>query len=797
MSLNRSRKIRVLILPKRGIEQFQIPQKIAPSEVLPYTKQKPNTKILFIWPFYLELYNLPDSAKAAAKQAKRDSFLVEKNRRRIAKGKKSWTPEDSISKFEPRFLSKSWIMAQGEPPVILDSALTEKSRVQIQSFLFNKGYFEAKVKDSVHKRGRKAEVTYILKPGKPYKISNIRYFFEDLGLAPEIYSDTVHSLIRRNDIYDKDNFDAESDRLTRQLNNAGYYYFTKQYVSYTLDTNSKTRLIEVSINIKKFVQRDPDNKDSTIQTNHVRYYIRHVTIQMDYDPSSTFYHPRDSMMYDGLKIMDTVGKLCMKPNKFRLKIFVTPGDVYRIINREDSYTGLSQLGEFTYISVKYVPVKDSNVVDCYIQLMPRVKHDFGTSLELTNTGGDGGIQGDLSYGNYNQFRGGEKLQVKIVGGLIASQLLATGSKNTEINKYIPLNTVDFGPELDLTLPRPWLFFNIFKFKRRVNPQTNFKLSYNYQQRPDYTRRILGGSYSFDYDPIKNQHLTFTLFEVNFVNANLSQDFADTLRHYNLFLQNSFKNQVITDGRASWVITNQVGGRQKRFFYIKLNGEFSGLLFDAFKHVLKLPVDSNGIYHVPALNAPYSQYFKLDGEYRQYWLLGNAQKQKIVFRALAGWGYAYYNSTEMPFSKSFWAGGSNDIRAWAVQTLGPGGSTSSAVLGHIGDVKLEENIEYRVSLIKYFNFAWFFDAGNIWLLQNKGTQGIPLAYFEYKGPNVFWTQTAVGTGPGFRLDFGFFVIRFDIGQPIRDPSLSAGHRLIPLHDYTAKRTVYNFGIGYPF
>lgn len=781
---------------EEGIEQFEIPQKIAPSEVLPYAKQKPNTKILFIWPFYLELYNLPDSAKAAMKQALRDSAVVEKNRRRIAKGKKPWSQDKLNSKFTPRFLSKSWFMTQGEAPVILDSTLTQKSREQIKSFLFNKGYFEVQVKDSVHKSGKKADVTYILKPGKPYKINNIQFSFEDLGLAPEIYSDTVHCMIRKGDTYDKDNFDKESDRLTLQLNNAGYYFFSKQYVSYTLDSNSKTHRVDVTINLKKFVQRAPDNKDSTVESNHVLYHIRNVTIKMNYDPAVTFYRAGDSMMYDGLKILYPGEQLCLKPAKFRDRIFVTPGDVYRVINREDSYTGLSQLSEFSYINIRYIPLRDSNSVDCIIELMPVVKHSFGTELELTNTGGDGGVQGNISYENYNQFQGAEKLQLKLTGGLIASQLLV--GSNTNIDKYIPLNTIDFGPEVDYTVPRPLFPFSLGHFKRRVNPQTTIKLSYNFQQRPDYTRRILGGSYSFDYNPVKGQHFTFTLFEWNFVNADLSQSFAEILQNYNLFLQSSFKNQVITDGRISWLYTNQAAGRQKHFSYLKLNGEFSGLAFDAAEHLglIHLPVDESGSYYIKQFNGPFSQYLKGDGEYRHYWILDNLQRQKIVVRGLAGWGYAYFNSTELPFTKSFWAGGSNDIRAWNIQTLGPGGSPPSEVVGQIGDIKLEGNFEYRVSLIKYFGIAYFVDAGNIWLMKNKATDGIPRAFMETSGPNPFWSEVAVGTGIGFRLDFNYFVLRFNPGLPLKDPALPSGYRWLDFSE-SFRRTVYNIGIGYPF
>jgi hypothetical protein len=303
------------------------------------------------------------------------------------------------------------------------------------------------------------------------------------------------------------------------------------------------------------------------------------------------------------------------------------------------------------------------------------------------------------------------------------------------------------------------------------------------------------SYSFDYKPVKTQQFKITLFELNLVNATLSPAFVTLLQQYNLFFQNSFKNQFITDSRVSWTLNTQSSGRQTHFSYLKINVENSGFDVSGLEHLklIKLPTDASGSFYIPGLPS-YSQYIKGDLEFRQYFILD--KKQKIVLRGLIGAGLPYDNAEELPFTKSFWAGGSNDIRAWQVQTLGPGGSQSSAVAGQIGETKLEGNFEYRVSLIKPFGLAYFIDAGNIWLIRSPANRGIPLAYMG-TGPNPFWNEIAVGTGIGLRLDFNYFVFRFDFGQPVRDPSLSPHSRLIPLDAYTIKKTVLNIGIGYPF
>lgn len=774
---------------KEGIEKFEIPQRIAPSEVLPYVKQKPNTKILIFLPFYLYLYDLPDSAKTARAKAIRDSDYI------IKAQKKGW-PKEKLKRKMDRRTGREWIMSQGEAPVILDTSLTQKSTEQIKSFLFNKGYFDAEVKDSIHLRGKRAEVTYTIKPGKPYTIRRVQYFSEDPRLAAKLYADSVSSKIRKNDIYDKDNIDAESDRITTSFNNDGYYYFTKQYVSYELDTNSKTHVVDVTVNIKKFAQRSPENKDSIIESNHVWYHLKRIIVQMNYDPTTAIYHATDTLLYDGLVIVSPKGQAYLKPSILKPRIFLVSGDTYRVTNRDDTYTGLSQLDEFTYISIKYTPVKDSNL-DCYIQLQPRVKYSVGAEFEFTNTGGDGGIQGDISYGNSNQFNGAEKLQFKINGGLIAQQVFAAGSGNTL------LNTANLGPELDLAIPRQLFPFSLFHFARKVNPQTSIKLSFNYQLRLNYyLRHVFGGSYAFDWDPVKSQHITIALLEMNVVNAGLSPNFAEQLDQYNLFFRNSFENQLITDSRISWVYNTQdQNKRQKHFGLFKITGEISGLDFYALEHfgIAHFPIDgASGSYSPLVGLPPYSQYVKGDLEWRHYFILDKNQKEKIVTRVLTGAGLPYDNSSEMPFTKSFWAGGSNDIRAWQIQTLGPGGSSSSsAVVGQIGEIKGEFNLEYRVSLIKYFGMALFIDAGNIWLLPTRANDSIKLSTFHFSGTDNFLNETAVGGGVGFRFDFNYFVFRLDLGQPMRDPSRSPSERLLTLHEYTTRKTVLNIGIGYPF
>jgi len=767
------------------LEQIIIPREIDKSQVSPYLRQKPNTKIFGLIPFRLYVYNMSDTVKSNIHKAKRNAKFIAKA------AKKGWK-DDKLKRKLGRNTGREWLMNQGEAPVKFDSSQMESSAEQIRKFLFNKGYFNARVKDSVHFRGKKAEVSFSLFPGNPYKINKIDYTFEDSTLKWRVLADTAGCLIKNGVTYDQDNLYAEGARITKNLNNSGYYYFSKGYVGYLLDTNSKTHTVDVTFTINKSVKLDPKNPTAQISSSHRWMQIRNITVEMQYDQSNAAYHAEDTVIYNGIKYVAPKGEMALKPSILAGKIFLINHDTYRIDNVDNTYTGLSQLKAFRYISIKFAEVKDSNMLDCYIQLLPFVKHSVGSELDLTYTGGDDGIQGDVSYLNNNQFKGAEQLQFKITGGFVAQKLLT--SNTGQINPYIPLNTIDLGPELDLSVPRPLFPLRSSWFKPRVNPQTSLKLAYNFQQRPDYSRHILSLSYSFDYNSVPNQHFTIVPFEWSYVNANLSAEFSKLLQSYNnLFLENTFKNQAITDGRVTYTSNTQSSGKSQ-FDYLKLEGELSGLVLFALKGPLGLKKDAAGDYDITS-DIPYSQYIKGDIEWRHYFILDKSNR--IVIRELVGGGLPYDNSQELPFTKSFWAGGSNDIRAWQLQTLGPGGINSSDLLGQVGDIKLEFNQEYRVSLIRFFGLGIFLDEGNIWLIKNKANEGIPLAYFQSVGKNNFLSEMAVGAGLGFRFDFTYFVFRVDLSNPLRDPSLEPGHRLIPFDRYSIKRTVLNIGIGYPF
>ncbi len=777
------------------VEQITVPPEIAPEVLINYVKQKPNTKLLRFIPLHLLIYNIFDSAKTAKKKEARDKEIDEKykkiNEKRIADGKLP-VSQAVIKAKKNKLTFREKITNSGEPPVILDSALLNNSRRQIAFFLADKGYYNCKVRDSVVLKDKKAKVFYIIIPGKPYKIASIHYTFEDTSIAPHFYSDTAACLIKRGMNFDYDLFQQERDRITRQMNDEGYFGFDKGDVYFKIDSSLGNQKMMVTIVIRKMERpvKGIVNQDSSVQLPHPLYRLRKVVIQMEYNPQDpNGYKPSDTVHLNKCMLVFPGDKPTTKPKTLLSKIYLRSGAIYRVSDVDNTYAGLADLKAFRYVNVKMVPAyADSNLLDCYIQLMPVLRQSVGLEGEFDNTGGDLGVQGDILYENKNCFRGGEDLTFKLKGGL-EEQTIGSNITSGTLNSILP-NTVDFGGEMDFRLPR--VFPNFFSPEPQDNPQTLIKVLYDYQNRPTfYSRGLFGVSYEWDWFLTRSHNTTMSIkpIEWSYDNANLFPSFENTIiATNNYFLENSFSSHLITDMSATLGINNQVIKKDRGFGYFQLSAEMSGLLPFEYNVLLN---HNNNVTDIAGV--PYSYYYKFQTEYRRYFAL--SKYDKVVIRALIGYAVPLANTYELPFDKSFWAGGSDDIRGFEARALGPGNNSSNTNLDEIGDEKIEMNAEYRFNLIKIFNLAFFCDAGNVWLHNNN--PAIPNANFMFSGPYAFYNQIALSPGIGLRLDFTYFVVRFDFGFPWHDPGLPDRQffNVKPLFSFS--RTAINLGIGYPF
>ncbi|MBI4930345.1 MAG: BamA/TamA family outer membrane protein [Bacteroidetes bacterium] len=778
--------------------------KVDKSNMESYIKQKPNRKILF-WRMYLHIYNSVDGNKLDKIKMKRtarretyNSGKIEKynriNAKREAKGRKA--KKVPLKKKEP-FIFREWWKSNGEPPVIYDSLLSKKSARQIKLFLNNKGYFNSTVKDSIHAQNKKVTSCYVVKEGTPYTIRNLSYEVKDEQLSYYVLADAYGSLIKRGINYDVDILQKERDRITSMLRNNGYFYFSKEYVYYEADTALGTHEADITLGIKNPLIKIESERDSTLETSHIRYYINNIYIYTDYDPKNKT-APKDTFFAnDSTVYLLSNGAIRYKPSLLTNALFISKGELYQQSHADQTYRRLSELKLFRSVQMQFA-ASGTNRLNCFIYLSNIPKQSFSAETEGTNTSGTLGIAGNLVYQNKNIFKGGEIFEWKLKGALEV-QKTETKKKNIIISESpLPFNTLELGTEASMLVPRFLTPFHISGTKSN-NAKTNFTGMYNFQRRPDYGRSIGNLAYGYTWKETSSKQHLINPIEFNLVNIfKVDTQLQNTIDNSkDLFLKSSYSDHFTLGSRYAFIFTNQDIRKKKNFSYLRMVAEGAG---NAMRGVFNLiDLYAKGInleYKYPSFmidSIPFSQYLRFDFDYRYYKLVND--KDKLVYRIAFGVGKPLHNNRTLPLEKSFFAGGPNSVRAWEARTLGPGGysnETSSSFADKIGDAKIETNFEYRFNVIKALNAALFVDAGNIWL--RKKYPSYPLGEFHITGDSTFIGQIAIGAGMGIRLDFNFFIIRLDGALKIKDPARKPGDRwMFGRRDLP----VFNFGIGYPF
>lgn len=734
------------------------------DEVYAFIKQIPNRKMLGLFRFHLGVYNYAMIGKT---QSKVDSFLIR---------------------------------AIGEPPVILDSFLTEKSVKQIKLYLNSKGYFNSKVdyKIDYHKK-KKATVSYVLNAGNPYLIKAVDYDIADTNIIAVILKDTVNSLVKNGNIYDEGVFEQERGRIETKMKNEGYYQFSKELIRFRVDSTFGKNMLDVMIEIKNPTYPVPGYKDSTIQIPHKKYYFNQIRIYTDYNSlvvDTSLYRQLIFTANKGLKKKKETEydflyqeELRIKPKTLIQATLFKKGDLFELKNVENTYNNLMNLKVYKFVNIQFDEAGKDTVSGAYrlnskIFLTPTPIQFYSVETEATNSSGNLGIAGNLLYQNKNIFKGAEIFNFRIKGAMEVQKIFGESESGMGIQKILPFNTIETGVEAGLDIPRFLLPMNMERFPKSFRAKTIIRTGVQYQKRSDYTRYILNGTYGYEFKPNTRHKYTIYFADINSVKIFPDSSFQvkiDAIKDPKV--RNSYRDHLTLSGRASYLYNNQLINKVTNFTYLKFDFETSGLLMRGINNWMKSVKSADGSYAL--FNLSYAQYVKSSFEFRRYLML--PMNSKVVFRGLIGAGTAYGNSTVMPFEKSFFSGGANSVRAWKIYSLGPGSYTDSTNI-HTGDIDLEANIEYRFPIYSYLNGALFVDAGNVWL--NKKNFYVPNGEFQF---NRFYKEFAVGVGFGMRFDFSFFILRLDAAFALRNPSNPEGSRWV--NDF--KHTNFNLGIGYPF
>ena len=731
-------------------------------DLVPYIKQTPNKQI-FGTRFYLGLYNLSNI------------------------NKDKWP--------------HNWLRNIGEAPVIFDESAVKKTRDQIKSYVFSKGYFDGHVTDTVKTAKKKSDVFYNINLHKPYVIRNLKYEIADSNIRKFCFFDSVNCLIERGKPYDVDILQAERTRFERFVRDRGFYGFSSDYISFKVDSLVGNRQVDIKYDIKNFTRL---NYDNTVTSGLFDMYtVKNVYIYPEFDPKEAlaggeeYLKSMDTTLYKGFYFVTPKKKSEIKYDLIIRNLYVKAGDIFNITNTEQTQSHLLTLKVYRLVNINYNDAKENRtltgielMLDCNIQLTLLSQQSYRVELEGTNMGGNLGGDVNLIYQHKNLFHGAELFSTKLKGAY--SAIAQSNSKLKSAREY--------GIETSLRLPEfitP--FFSLPDFVKKYNPSTVMLVSYNYQSLPVYTRTIANATFGYDWKAGNYQEHLLSPLLFNIVKLP-SIDSAYMSRILSSSYQASaYKDVLILGSGYSFIFKNQSIKNSKDYWFLRVNTEIAGNLLYLAKKIngASKIMDTTGQYAYHILGQPFAQYVKTDLDVRYYYRFNNVSS--IAYRGFIGLGVPYGNSREIPFEKQYFSGGANGIRAWQVRSLGPGSfnpnpsDTSHIFLNETADIKLEANAEYRFKLFWILEGALFIDAGNIWSYNNDPAR--PGAQFTFKH---FYKDIAVGTGTGFRFDFKFVIARVDIGMKLRDPLLTDGPSWIFLNrPYERQDFTIVLGIGYPF
>lgn len=696
----------------------------------------------------------------------------------------------------------------GEKPILFDSALTEKSALNLKTYMDSRGYYRSQVEFDVDttRRPKRAFVTYRTRQGEPYYISSLKYDFRDRQIAPVIEADTANSLIKVGNIFDITVLDKERERITDYLNNRGYFNFSINNITYRVDTLGTERQVGIRMIVHHNIS-GYDERGRAIYANNRIYRIAEINVVPDYNPTiardESITTMSDTTFYKGLNVISQ-GVPKVRPKVLHAAIPLSPNTLYSSAMVNRTYNDIMALGYFKSTRIAFEEIPDStdlttanyagegaiphspkafdNVGEgrlrCYILCSPTLKQSFNVELEASTTSSFYGISATVGYQNRNIFRGVETFNSSVTFGY--EYMKAPHTTKRKAN--------ELGFTVGLSFPRFVAPFRIST--RHINmPRTKVELSFNVQDRPYYNRYLSRATWSYSWRS-RNGRYNYQLrpIDLNWIKVGyINEEFFNSLQ--NEYLRQSYRTQAIVGLSASYVYNNQnkhIGGNAT---LMRINFESAGNLLNLIEKGFSKK-NSEGYYEI--FGVRYSQYVRGDISVSRKIMLG--EKTAIAGRLFAGCGVPYGNSTALPFDRLFYVGGSNSMRGWSPRTLGPGNTPAenTPYPVQMGDMRLEGNLEVRFPIWGMFHGATFVDVGNVWYLGRDKSQVPADGIFHF---NRFYKQLGFNTGVGLRVDIKFVILRLDWGIQLHNPNRPEGERWI--HNFRWKNTALNFGVGYPF
>jgi len=795
--------------------------------------QKPNGTLLG-YRLRLNLYNLanlnPDSTYQA--KFKNHPGLYERQAKILSAKQVDRLGQSFLYKGIHEFLKNT-----GEPPVVIDTAKTKKSLLRLKFYYFNNGYFNVATDYSIDSVARKkAKINYIITTGPAYTLDTIKTNIKTPALDSLYRTNNEPSFLKSGKQYKTADFEDEKNRLTTYFRNHGAYFFQPTYVTFDIDTIGKKNKADVTLIVNN---NNIQERDSSRTEPFKLYKISDVNIYTDYSAANAKTKITDSTTYNNFNLYSHK-KLKYKPRAITDAVFINKGSVFSDTRTTLSSRYLNNLKIFNYPSIQYeVDKRDSTAQSLIanVYLTPRKKYSFGASLDVTHSNiQDFGIGASISETIRNVFNRAETLEISARLNVGSSKDMANPNDNF-------FNVSEYGIDMKLNFPRILLPFGTEKIiPKRMIPSTSIAAGFSKQRNIGLDKENFTGGIAYNWSPKRNNTAKLELLNAQFVrNLNPSNYFRVYTSSYNELNNiastyntdasnldddgnlripdgaNNFTKEVLTDktalkpGDAEYKDVESIEERRIRltendfilatsytftkttkkdladntFYQFKTKIESAGTLLSAISSIAKLPQNANGNYEI--FNLEYSEYIKTEFDYIKHWDFG---KEKVLaVRSFFGIAIPFGNSNYIPFSRSYYSGGSNDNRAWQPYSLGPG-STNAANDFNEANMKIAMSAEFRFKIFGDVKGAIFADAGNIWnvldnVIDNKA---------RFNNLNDL-DEIALGSGFGLRYDLSFFVIRLDLGFKTYNPAHEKGDRWFK--EYNFGHSVLNFGINYPF
>ena len=651
----------------------------------------------------------------------------------------------------------------GEAPVCLDTTKVAASQENLRQILFNQGFLDAGVEVEQHARKRRVKVDYILFPKQQYVIRSVSYNIRDYRIDSLLRANNVleGGGLKAGEYFSVTGLSSERKRISTWLNNNGYRYFNKEFISYHVDSCKAGHYVDVALHVELFRRNNNEN-----YTSHPYYHIRNIR----------YTSPQEQ-------------KLRIRPSVLNVNTVFREGELYDESKIQKTYRRFADLGIVRSTNISFVEVNDSNsqddngLLDAVISISQHNTHNVTLQPEGTNTAGDLGAALSLTYENRNVFHGSELFSLSARGAFEAIKGLEGYANN---------NYEEYGIEAKLSFPE-FLCPNISEdYRRRHKSTTEFLLSYNKQNRPEFDRRVFSGKWRYRWSSSTNR-VGYTLDFINvdyvsmpWISDTFKRDYLDSKDNRNAILRYNYENLLIMKLGFSFNYNDGI-------HYLKVSMESAGNLLKALSKPLKFKTNDMGQYEF--LKVAYAQYAKADVDYTYNYRID--ERNTLALHSRIGIAMPYGNSTILPYEKRYFSGGANSVRGWSVRELGPGcyhGKDGRIdFINQTGDLRLDLNAELRSSLFWKFQGAIFIDAGNIWTVRQYADQ--PGGLFTLSS---LYKEIAVAYGVGLRLNFDYFILRLDLGMKAISPYYTTTEEHYPISNPNFKRDyALHFAVGLPF